>query len=109
MLLRKSFEITLKTIHNHIDPNVGYLFSSEISLDRFDIEILKAKSLINVRSGYDNALRISLTPKGVTYFLDKSEYVKKAFIHWTINFSMAVLSAVSGSLLTLAIQHYLIR
>lgn len=100
----KRFENNLKLIQSSLNPSTRSVLSSELSLSDDEIYFLKAKCLIETRRDYDNAYRITLTDTGITYFADKKEALFKTLLSWTVNFSVAVLSAICGSGFTLLIQ-----
>lgn len=111
MFKRKTnFEDHLTTIQNMIDfSNTNFISTEDIDISKKDLTFLKAKGLININKAFDNELRITLTDKGITYFDDKKEARKQVILSWSVNFVMAVLSAVCGSVLTLIIQYALIK
>ena len=99
----KPFEKNLLVIQSVY--NSSMIFTKEaFNLSDNELTYLSAKGLIELRPFYDNKIRILLTNYGITYFDDKKDANKAFVLHWTINFGVAVMSAVFGSVLTLFIQ-----
>lgn len=99
----KQFEHDLKTIESKCVPGAIVLAES-LSIPEDRLRFLSALGLVELRPAWDNLHQIALTDAGVTYFYRKSESRKNIIASWTINFAVAVLSAMCGSAFTLILQ-----
>lgn len=102
----KKFEKQLKLIQSEIAQN-EIVLTGDLDINDYDLNYLVAKKLIMMEPAGDNQFYVLLDDLGFTYFDDKKEQIKSAFLHWSISIVVAVISAVFGSVITLVIQHAL--
>lgn len=108
----KNFEKNLLTIQSSAKQAYfenTFLSDEGLNISHEQLVYLEAKGLIKLSPLTYDTFRIDLTSSGITYFDDKKEARKKIILSWSFDFSMAVLSAVCGSVLTLFIQHVLMK
>nr|WP_315021761.1 hypothetical protein [uncultured Aminipila sp.] len=102
----KKFEKQLKAIQSEIISNDGIAFAPKLKINDYDLRFLAAKNLISLKPAGNNEFYITLDAQGFTYFDDKNNALKSVFINWTINFSVALFSAIFGSIVTLFLQYH---
>ena len=105
----KQFEKNLLQIQSSFFDEMEPLTSDKLQIPLEELIFLEAKGLIELSTYMLNVYQIDLTSSGITYFDDKKEARKKILLSWSFDFSMAVLSAVCGSALTLLIQYALMK
>ena len=99
----KQFESDLKTIQSASAVS-DLILARDLQIPPHRLQFLDALGLIELRSFYDDDLRIILTDSGVTYFFTKSDQRKQSITQWCINLLVAVFAAMFGSTFTLFLQ-----
>ena len=74
------------------------LTDADLDISLKELKLLKALSLIQFKSYYDNQIRIILTDKGIAYFHDKRE---KRLSFWKEHFVNFLSGFISGVVVTL--------
>lgn len=99
----KQFESDLKIIQSASAAS-NLVLARDLRIPPQRLQFLEALDLIELRSFYDDDLRIILTNSGITYFFAKSDQCKQSITQWCINLLVAVLAAMFGSAFTLFLQ-----
>ena len=93
----QKFEKNLRKIQSNIKP---LLTDADLDIPFSELDILRARGLIEFKPYYDNQIRLRLTDKGITYFDDKRDQSRLFWKEHLVNFMFGFISGVAVTLIT---------